>query len=58
MEDKLPKKYFLRIHRSFIVAFDKIEKYSQTSITVGGKLIPIGGLYKNEVLKTLNKKLI
>ncbi|WP_027000900.1 LytR/AlgR family response regulator transcription factor [Eisenibacter elegans] len=55
MEEKLPEQKFLRIHRSFIVAVDKIESFSAAFVEVGGKEVPIGRNYKNEVLKMLEQ---
>lgn len=46
---------FLRIHRSFIVAKDKIDAFSATDIEIQGKLIPIGRSYKEEVYAHLEK---
>jgi len=50
MEEKLPAGQFLRIHRSYLIALNKVESYSSTGVKVGGKLIPIGGNYKNTFL--------
>jgi DNA-binding LytR/AlgR family response regulator len=44
---------FLRIHRSFIVAKDKIEAFSATEVELGGKQLPIGRSYKEMVLSAL-----
>ena len=44
---------FLRIHRSFIVAKDKIEAFSATEVELGGKQLPIGRSYKELVLSVL-----
>ncbi|MDE5904317.1 LytTR family DNA-binding domain-containing protein [Duncaniella sp.] len=42
----LPQKKFLRIHRSFIVAVDKIRSFSRQSVTLtGGQTIPVGRQY-------------
>ncbi|MEQ9169329.1 MAG: LytTR family DNA-binding domain-containing protein [Fulvivirga sp.] len=54
LEEKLPDDSFIRIHRSFIVPLKKIESYSSSTIEVPGKELPIGRLYKNKVLDTLN----
>lgn len=54
LEEKLPDDLFIRIHRSFIVPLKKIESYSSSTIEVPGKELPIGRLYKNAVLETLN----
>jgi DNA-binding LytR/AlgR family response regulator len=55
LEESLPKHVFLRIHRSFIAAIDKIESYSASEIEIGKIQLPIGRNYKNEVLKVLSK---
>ncbi|MCB0631570.1 MAG: LytTR family transcriptional regulator, partial [Lewinella sp.] len=44
---------FLRIHRSFIVAMDKISAYSASDVEVAGRTLPIGRSYKELVAKTL-----
>lgn len=44
---------FIRIHRSFIVAKDKIEAYAATEIEVGNKTLPIGRSYREEVMQVL-----
>ena len=52
-EQKLSSDQFIRIHRSFIVSISKIEAYNTTVVVVGGKELPIGRNYKNEVAKVL-----
>jgi DNA-binding LytR/AlgR family response regulator len=49
----LSENNFLRIHRSFIVAKDKIEAFSATEVELGGKRLPIGRSYKELVLRLL-----
>ena len=44
---------FLRIHRSFIVNLNKVERLEGHSVFVGEKLIPIGKTYREEVLRRL-----
>lgn len=56
LEEKLPEECFLRIHRSFIVALRKIETYSASTIEVPGKELPIGRMYKEQVLERLNSE--
>ncbi|WEK20886.1 MAG: LytTR family DNA-binding domain-containing protein [Candidatus Pedobacter colombiensis] len=53
LEEKLPDESFIRIHRSFIISIDKIKSFNSTSIEVAGKELPIGRLYKDQVMKTL-----
>ncbi len=55
LEEKLPTDKFLRIHRSFIVALDKIQAFSATAVDIGKAEVPIGRFYKNEVLQVLNQ---
>ncbi|MCX2740083.1 LytR/AlgR family response regulator transcription factor [Pontibacter anaerobius] len=55
LEEKLPPEKFLRIHRSFIVALDKIQAFSASAVDIGKTEIPIGRFYKNEVLQVLNQ---
>jgi DNA-binding LytR/AlgR family response regulator len=55
LEESLPKHIFLRVHRSFIVALNKIESYSATEIEIGKIQVPIGRNYKSEVLRVLSK---
>jgi len=54
LEQKLPEDCFMRIHRSFIVPIKKIEAFSSHAIEVGGKELPIGRNYKEQVLEILN----
>lgn len=44
---------FLRVHRSYIVTIEKIISYTPNFITIGDQKIPIGRLYKNEVIEAL-----
>ena len=56
IEKKLPQKEFQRVHRSFIVRIDKILAIEQPNIVIEGgkKMIPIGGSYKDELIKRIN----
>ncbi len=55
LEELLPETKFVRSHRSFIVSLSKVKSFSSESIEIGNKKIPIGKLYKNNVLKLLNQ---
>jgi DNA-binding LytR/AlgR family response regulator len=55
MEDVLKKNNFLRIHRSFIVAKNKIDAFSATDVEINGKQIPIGRSYKELVIAALEE---
>lgn len=53
LEEKLPDDRFLRIHRSYIVAIDKITSFNATTIDIGSETLTIGRLYKDIVMNTL-----
>lgn len=55
LEEKLPDNKFIRIHRSYIVALDKVISFTTQAVNIGPKCIPIGRFYKNETLKMMNK---
>ena len=52
-ESSLNNSKFLRIHRSFIVATDKIDAYSLSGIDIGDTELPIGRKYKETVIEAL-----
>ena len=54
LESKLTAPDFARVHRSYIVRLDKITSIEDNFINVGGKAIPIGKNYKDELMKSLN----
>lgn len=53
VEEMLPAGEFLRVHRSFIVAINKVTSFDQHSVFIGKEEIPVGPLYRNEVQKRL-----
>jgi DNA-binding LytR/AlgR family response regulator len=53
VETMLPEKHFIRSHRSFIVSINKIKSFTNEILEVGQAEIPIGKLYRNNVLKQL-----
>ena len=54
-EDVFPADQFMRVHRSFMVAIDKISSFSQTEIELEHHIVPIGRNYRASVSKTLNE---
>ena len=56
IEEILSKNNFLRVHRSFIVAKDKIDAFTATDVEVSGKQFPIGRSYKDVVQTALDNK--
>ena len=55
VEDLLSKNNFLRIHRSFIVAKDKVNAFTATDVEINNKQLPIGRSYKEQVQAELEK---
>lgn len=56
IELKLPPN-FLRIHRSFIVSTQYIQKFTQTYVIIEGQTIPVGNHYKMVFQKWIQKNL-
>ena len=54
LEELLPSDQFLRVHKSFIVATDKIKFIEGNRLTIQEHEIPIGQTYKNLVSKLYN----
>lgn len=52
-EEKLHKKGFMRIHRSFIAPLTKIEWWSACELGIREHVLPIGRTYSKEVLQVL-----
>lgn len=47
IQEKLPSRDFVRVHRSFIIPIAKIEKFSKSKVWIAGKEIPIGSSYSS-----------
>jgi len=56
IESKLPKRNFLRTHRSYIVSVQRISSYTNEYVELDKKAIPISRSYKENVLKKLTGK--
>lgn len=55
LEDQLPKKDFVRIHKSYIVAFRHIKLIEKHQITIHNRNIPIGRSYREMFHKALSR---
>ncbi|GAA4329213.1 LytTR family DNA-binding domain-containing protein [Mucilaginibacter gynuensis] len=53
LESMLPAASFIRVHRSYLTSLDKIDSYTQDEINIGSDVIPIGKLYRMQVLNVL-----
>lgn len=52
--ERLPSAEFIRVHRSFILPFSKIEAVRGTTIYIGVNEFPIGRTYTNEFFSRYN----
>ncbi|NLX67532.1 MAG: response regulator transcription factor [Bacteroidales bacterium] len=55
IESLLPEETFFRVHRSYIVAKNKIESVEKNRLSIGEKKIPLGETYKEAFLKEIGQ---
>jgi DNA-binding LytR/AlgR family response regulator len=55
LEEKLPAKKFMRVHRSFIVSLDKINSITRNALQIGKVNITVGDQYKEAFGHFLSK---
>jgi DNA-binding LytR/AlgR family response regulator len=53
LEASLPAEQFLRVHKSYIVAIDKIEANERDTLVVSSQRIPVGITYRRELERLL-----
>ena len=53
IEKKLPQDLFLRIHKSYIVSLQIIQKVERNRIVINGQNLPIGNTYKRKIESVL-----
>ena len=51
LEETLPGDQFLRVHKSYIVNYQKVRSMESNSLDIDGKKVPIGKSYKSIVLQ-------
>jgi two-component system LytT family response regulator len=56
MEESLPPKSFIRVHKSYIISIGKIESIERSRIQIGDKIIPIGDTYRDYFFKQIEDK--
>lgn len=49
--DLLPTDQFMRVHKSYIVSLDRIEKIERHQLTIGKVQVPLSGSYRDELLE-------
>ncbi len=53
LEEELPSDQFIRIHKSYIIPIQKVTTLEGNMVHLGNEKLPIGNLYKEEVLKRI-----
>ena len=56
LESELPGNRFCRVHKSYIVTLDKIDRIERNRIKIGNKLIPISETYKDSFYHLIGLK--
>ncbi|MDB5135136.1 MAG: response regulator transcription factor [Mucilaginibacter sp.] len=56
MEDALPERHFIRVHKSYIVSLNKIDSIERSRIFIKDKIIPVGDTYREEFFKIVDGK--
>ncbi|WP_312420882.1 LytTR family DNA-binding domain-containing protein [Epilithonimonas sp.] len=56
LEEELPSENFMRIHRSYIIALDKIEAIERNHIVIGKEQISIAPNYKDSLMEYIGGK--
>ena len=54
LEEKLPPQDFIRVHRSFIVAFNKIDFIQKHALNIGKNEIPVSEHYRDQLYNRIN----
>ncbi len=57
MESQLPQNYFLKIHKSFIVAVNAIQTIDNNEVILADHIIPISKSYRQAVMDRVEKNL-
>jgi two-component system LytT family response regulator len=55
-EETLPPGNFIRVHKSYLVAMNKIESITRNRIKIGNTLIPVSDTYKDAFYEAIGKK--
>lgn len=55
LEEKLPAKRFMRIHRSYIVSLEQIKVVTRNAVQIGEETIPVSDQYKETFSAFINR---
>ena len=54
LEEQLPERQFVRIHKSFIVSLKSIKFLEGNEVSIGSKKLPVGKVYRDNLMKKLH----
>jgi DNA-binding LytR/AlgR family response regulator len=54
VEERLPASNFIKVHRSYIVALDKVDSMEAGVLIVNGKPLPVADAYRSALNKRMN----
>ena len=54
VEERLPASKFIRVHRSYIAAFTKIDMIQDGALVINGKTVPVADAYRAALNKRMN----
>lgn len=52
-EEQLPASGFVRIHKSYVISMKAVKFFEGNEVSVGDKKLPVGKVYRNNLLKLL-----
>jgi len=53
MEDKLPTRHFMRVHRSYIVNIGQVDEVGENDVMIGQQIIPMSGAMREKLLQRI-----
>jgi two-component system, LytTR family, response regulator len=56
MEELLPAHQFMRIHKSYIIAVNKIDTVERNRVFIGDHVLPVGDTYREQFLQRIALK--
>ena len=55
MEEKLPTKSFMRVHKSFIINLEQIQSIRNQNITIAGHQVPVSDMYLESLMAWIER---
>jgi DNA-binding LytR/AlgR family response regulator len=55
LEEALPSKGFIRIHKSYLISIDKIDSIERNHVKIGTESLPIGESYRREFFEVIGE---